>query len=59
MTVTTDKDLAPLTSMEWTSIMTLQFELGNLKTKEQPSNQEQVVIDWMEQRLNKLNIRKG
>lgn len=48
-----------LNSMEWTSIMSLEFELGNLKGKKQPSNQEQVVIDWMKERINTLNARKG
>lgn len=48
-----------LNSMEWTSIMSLEFELSNLKGKKQPSNQEQVVIDWMKERINTLNARKG
>ena len=48
-----------LNGMEWTSIMSLEFELSNLKDKKQPSNQEQVVIDWMKERINTLNARKG
>ncbi|MDA8883114.1 hypothetical protein N9I00_01825 [bacterium] len=48
-----------LNGMEWTSIMSLEFELSNLKGKKQPSNQEQVVIDWMKERINTLNARKG
>ncbi len=48
-----------LNSMEWTSIMSLEFELCNLKGKKQPSNQEQIVIDWMKERINTLNARKG
>lgn len=48
-----------LSSQEWNSIGTLTYELSNLKVKKQPSNEEQVVIDWMMTRLDYLNSRKG
>jgi len=48
-----------LSSVEWASIGTLMFELGNLRTKEKPSNEEQVVIDWMTARISYLESRKG
>jgi|TARA_R110002153_G_scaffold202961_1_gene356025 hypothetical protein len=48
-----------LSSQEWNSIGTLTYELSNLKVKTQPSNEEQVVIDWMMTRLDYLNSRKG
>ena len=50
---------APLSSMEWAAIGTLMFELGNLTVKQQPSNEEQVVIDWMKSRISELELRKG
>lgn len=53
------KDRQPLNSMEWGSIGTLLFELSNLRCKERPSNEEQVVIDWMKERLTSLESRKG
>ena len=48
-----------LNSMEWASIGALLFELSNLRINEKPSNEEQVVIDWMETRLSHLESRKG
>jgi hypothetical protein len=48
-----------LSSQEWTSIGTLTYELSNLTVKKQPSNEEQVVIDWMKSRLDYLNSRRG
>ena len=50
---------SPLSSMEWATIGTLMFELGNLTVKQQPSNEEQVVIDWMKSRISELELRKG
>lgn len=50
---------SPLSSMEWAAIGTLMFELGNLTVKQQPSNEEQVVIDWMKSRISELELRKG
>lgn len=49
----------PLSSMEWGSISTLLYELSNLRCKVQPSNEEQVVIDWMTARITYLESRKG
>ena len=48
-----------LSSQEWVSIGTLNYELSNLTVKKQPSNEEQVVIDWMKSRLDNLNARRG
>lgn len=48
-----------LSSMEWASIGALLFELSNLRIQEKPSNEEQVVIDWMESRITHLESRKG
>lgn len=48
-----------LSSMEWASIGTLMFELSLLRTNEKPSNEEQVVIDWMKTRITNLESRKG
>jgi hypothetical protein len=50
---------SPLSSMEWAAIGTLMFELGNLTVIQQPSNEEQVVIDWMKSRISELELRKG
>ena len=52
-------DDSKLSSMEWASIGALLFELSNLRINEKPSNEEQVVIDWMETRLSHLESRKG
>ncbi len=52
-------DSKHLSSMEWASIGALLFELSNLRINEKPSNEEQVVIDWMETRLSHLESRKG
>jgi hypothetical protein len=52
-------DSEKLSSIEWAAIGTLMFELGNLRCKQQPSNEEQVVIDWMETRISELEVRKG
>lgn len=52
-------DSKSLNSMEWASIGALLFELSNLRINEKPSNEEQVVIDWMETRLSHLESRKG
>ncbi|MDA9373882.1 hypothetical protein N9R43_00715 [bacterium] len=54
-----EKVLEPLNSLEWGSIGTLLFELSNLRCKARPSNEEQVVIDWMQTRLTNLESRKG
>jgi len=48
-----------LSSMEWASIGTLMFELSLLRANEKPSNEEQVVIDWMKTRITNLESRKG
>ena len=48
-----------LNSMEWASIGALLFELSNLRINEKPSNEEQVVIDWMQSRITHLESRKG
>ncbi len=48
-----------LNSCEWAAIGTLVLELSNLRTKKQPSNEEQVVIGWMEERISQLEARKG
>ena len=52
-------DSEKLSSIEWAAIGTLMFELSNLRCKQQPSNEEQVVIDWMETRISELELRKG
>lgn len=52
-------DSKHLSSMEWASIGALLFELSNLRIQEKPSNEEQVVIDWMESRITLLESRKG
>lgn len=52
-------DSAKLSSMEWAAIGTLIYELGNLRCIRQPSNEEQVVIDWMQTRISELELRKG
>lgn len=49
----------PLNSMEWNSIGTLLYELSLMRCKEKPSNEEQVVIDWMQARITRLEERKG
>ena len=43
-----------LSSLEMNTLNTLKSELYSLKMKNQPSNQEQVVIDWMEDRITKM-----
>jgi hypothetical protein len=57
--VMSNTDSKHLSSMEWASIGALLFELSNLRIQEKPSNEEQVVIDWMETRLSHLESRKG
>lgn len=52
-------DSKHLSSMEWSSIGTLLFELSLLRCNEKPSNEEQVVIDWMQSRITHLESRKG
>ena len=52
-------DDSKLSSMEWASIGALLFELSNLRINEKPSNEEQVVIDWMQSRITHLESRKG
>ena len=52
-------DSEKLSSIEWAAIGTLIYELGNLRCIQQPSNEEQVVIDWMQTRISELELRKG
>ena len=51
-------DEQPLSSIEWSVLYVLHQELNSLKVKEKPSNEEQVVIDWMQARLDRLEIRR-
>jgi hypothetical protein len=48
----------PLSSMDWSTMSILTAELNSLKIKEKPSNEEQVVIDWMQARLDSLELRR-
>jgi hypothetical protein len=59
MTATEEKTSDPLSSMEWNSIGTLLFELSIMRCIEKPSNEEQVVIDWISNRISYLESRKG
>ena len=54
-----EKTSDPLSSMEWSSIGTLLFELSLMRCIEKPSNEEQVVIDWISNRISYLESRKG
>ena len=54
-----EKTSDPLSSMEWSSIGTLLFELSIMRCIEKPSNEEQVVIDWISNRISYLESRKG
>mgnify|MGYP000397662445 CR=1 FL=1 len=51
-------DEKPLSSIEWTILCVLNQEITDLKVKPKPSNQEQVVIDWLQERLDRLNARR-
>jgi hypothetical protein len=48
----------PLTSIEWTLLAMLNSEISCLKNKERRSNEEQVVLDWMKNRVDSLEFRK-
>jgi hypothetical protein len=54
-----EKISEPLSTMEWCSIGTLLFELSLMRCIEKPSNEEQVVIDWISNRISYLESRKG
>ena len=48
----------PLSSVEWTLLAMLNSEVSSLKNKERRSNEEQVVLDWMKNRIDSLEFRK-
>lgn len=48
----------PLSSIEWTLLAMLNSEASCLKNKERRSNEEQVVLDWMKNRIDSLEFRK-
>ena len=52
------KEDRPLSGLEWSALGALSSELNLLKIKKQPSNEEQVVIDWMQARIDSFNARR-
>ena len=54
----TTEDMQPLSSIEWSILCVLNGELNRLKVKDRCSNEEQVVLDWMQDRVNTLTERK-
>jgi hypothetical protein len=52
------KEDRPLSGLEWSALGVLSSELTLLKIKKQPSNEEQVVIDWMQARIDSFNARR-
>lgn len=54
----TIEDMQPLSSVELSILYVLNGELNRLKVKDRCSNEEQVVLDWMQTRVNSLTERK-